>query len=832
MQFNLYNFIGFKKKNFYMKLNGYDIPYEFRKVSKNIIEVKIDIQHIENDNNAFYFYYKNKKLWLIMSKDLSGDFELASNIYIMKVNKGLTLNKYKTDYGLLETSKNISVHQVNDEYIQLYTDFNLDAIILLNRTRQVEIPIHDNKIRLSDIQQSTKEQQYKVYLAFNNEMYQAHFVQPYKTYYLMMNYEWSGNKLHILTNKLDVPYLNVTSFLNEVTLNIGTRLERSRFKDNYKFISLALIDSNLTNLKYLPTNVTNERICSDLSVNIFENLKEKKIIAVFYNIVTKNKVFYMLQSKNKVGFADYYFYEDQIYQLSIDGKRGTTLTSRKPKFKMGVNSINEQTLSIYFQPNVIYERFQYYITFEERGSQNNYHILIDRGEQDIDIPYSEFANIKTTPKDIIDIYISVYDNQRLIRKEKIKFKKGIYKKDNYLTLKEETFNNKRVYYMFTLTPFKNIKIESFEVTNSQLQILENGQKDDKVWLIGERTDTAQDNGIQFFKWIQEHTEINAYYVIDNQSKDYDRVKHLKNIVVFGSQLHYEVAAKANVLISTHDLENILPYKTARGFWGYENSIRVFLQHGVLGRKNVEYHKQHYDLPFHLFNVSSESEKYDIVVNQLGYRPEEVAITGLPRFDSLPLVPNKKAKKILIMPTWRDWLNSDYAFNNSDYMKQYLDLINDKRLESLLDRYNVEINFYPHYRAQEFFRCHLENASKQIQYIELGKKTVQELLVEHDILITDYSSVSFDFSYMKKPVIFFHFDIERFFRKGILRPVEETFIGKIAYNKSELINNIEKLIKLDDVKQDTNLSSLFDYVDHKNNERVYNTVLNKINELQK
>ncbi|KFN90523.1 GgaB family minor teichoic acid biosynthesis protein [Tetragenococcus muriaticus 3MR10-3] len=384
--------------------------------------------------------------------------------------------------------------------------------------------------------------------------------------------------------------------------------------------------------------------------------------------------------------------------------------------------------------------------------------------------------------------------------------------------------------MFTLTPFKNIKIESFELKNEYYQILENGKRNNKVWLIGERTDTAQDNGIQLFKWLQTHTDIEAYYVIDQQSKDFKRIKHLQNVVIFGSKPHYEIAAKANVLISTHDLENILPYKTARGFWGYENTIRIFLQHGVLGRKNVEYHKKHYDLPFHLFDVTSKSEKYEIVVKQLGYQPEDVAVTGLPRFDNLPLVPNKKVKKLLIMPTWRDWLNSDYAFKDSEYMQQYLDLINDERLATLLDRYDVEVNFYPHYRAQEFFKYHLSNVTGRIQYIELGEKTVQELLIEHDLLITDYSSISFDFSYMNKPVIFFHFDVERFFRKGILRPVEETFIGKIAYNKNELIDNIERAIKSNDITQNTDISGLFSYVDHKNSERVYKAILSKIDEL--
>ena len=54
-----------------------------------------------------------------------------------------------------------------------------------------------------------------------------------------------------------------------------------------------------------------------------------------------------------------------------------------------------------------------------------------------------------------------------------------------------------------------------------------------------------------------------------------KIKHLPNVLSFASKEHFEVASKANVLISTHDLENIVPYKTAARFWGYEDTIKVF-----------------------------------------------------------------------------------------------------------------------------------------------------------------------------------------------------------------------------------------------------------------
>ncbi|SUM33873.1 galactosamine-containing minor teichoic acid biosynthesis protein [Staphylococcus gallinarum] len=73
---------------------------------------------------------------------------------------------------------------------------------------------------------------------------------------------------------------------------------------------------------------------------------------------------------------------------------------------------------------------------------------------------------------------------------------------------------------------------------------------------------------------------------------------------------------------------------------------------------------------------------------------------------------------------------------------------------------------------------------------MGERTVQSLLIEHDLLITDYSSVSFDFTYMNKPVIFYHFDVKRFFRKGILRPIHETFLGDIVNDEKSLVTLIK------------------------------------------
>lgn len=127
-----------------------------------------------------------------------------------------------------------------------------------------------------------------------------------------------------------------------------------------------------------------------------------------------------------------------------------------------------------------------------------------------------------------------------------------------------------------------------------------------------------------------------------------------------------------------------------------------------------------------------------------------------------------------MPTWRDWIHTDEQFLKSQYYNYYHSLITNSKLQRVLEKYNVNLNFYPHYRAQNFFAKDIQEENSRVNFIHLGSKTVQQLLIDHALLITDYSSVSFDFTLMNKPVIYYHFDVNQFFKRGILRPVEETF----------------------------------------------------------
>ncbi|MDU3184730.1 MAG: hypothetical protein E6678_01700, partial [Staphylococcus epidermidis] len=57
--------------------------------------------------------------------------------------------------------------------------------------------------------------------------------------------------------------------------------------------------------------------------------------------------------------------------------------------------------------------------------------------------------------------------------------------------------------------------------------------------------------------------------------------------------------------------------------------------------------------------------------------------------------------------------------------------------------------------------------------------------------------------------------------------KDTFIGDIAHTEKELISLIEDNIKNPKNMEYQNLSSIFDYTDHHNNQRVYHSILDLI-----
>lgn len=70
------------------------------------------------------------------------------------------------------------------------------------------------------------------------------------------------------------------------------------------------------------------------------------------------------------------------------------------------------------------------------------------------------------------------------------------------------------------------------------------------------------------------------------------------------------------------------------------------------------------------------------------------------------------------------------------------------------------------------------------------REVNDLLFVTDILITDYSSVCFEFALLNKPMIFFAYDVEEYIRQRDFYFEYQSFIpGTLAKNTEDIITSI-------------------------------------------
>ena len=349
-----------------------------------------------------------------------------------------------------------------------------------------------------------------------------------------------------------------------------------------------------------------------------------------------------------------------------------------------------------------------------------------------------------------------------------------------------------------------------------------------IWLVGERPGQAQDNGYHFFKYMcQNHPEQRVYYVIKKDSPQRPRVEALGSVLDYGSPKHWLMYFGCEAVVSAHIL-SLLPcdnwrYRRLAAKLKQKSKKTVFLQHGVTSADIKSLYKEKTQVD--LFTCGAKPE-CDYVQKQFHYRNNEVVYTGFARYDALHDFTVKK--QILIMPTWRTWLLKENDLPNSEYITEWNRVISDRSLIQAAADKGYRIVFYPHNQMQ-FARDLFRSVDDNLVIADEEHYDVQTLLKESALLITDFSSVFFDFAYMRKPVLFFHFDKERHaaehYQKGYFDYERDGF-GKVAYTAPELIENVKEMLQTQVVLSEEysrRIDRFFPLYDEHNCERIYEAI---------
>ena len=350
------------------------------------------------------------------------------------------------------------------------------------------------------------------------------------------------------------------------------------------------------------------------------------------------------------------------------------------------------------------------------------------------------------------------------------------------------------------------------------------------WIVSERGDDARDNGYAFFRYLHDHqlSFINAYYLIKRKSVDYDKVKKLGNVIRYKSLRHWLLYRVAECRLSSH-LSAFAPGNYIGEWFKHHKhkSIDVFLQHGI----------NHNDYPSNYFKyngcdlfVCGAKPEYDFLKDKGGYPKKGIVYTGLPRFDYLHNCTTKN--QILLMPTWRNYLRGlpKKDFIESDYYKHYDSLLRNKNLQKYLEDNMITLVFYMHYSLQPYVDC-FKGYGSNIIVADFDNYDVQQLLKESKLLITDYSSVFFDFAYMRKPLIYYQFDQKEFYKKHLSRGYfihERDGFGEVVYDEEALIDAL-LTCNCSTIKEKylNRINEFFPLYDENNSKRIFNAIINTL-----
>ena len=363
----------------------------------------------------------------------------------------------------------------------------------------------------------------------------------------------------------------------------------------------------------------------------------------------------------------------------------------------------------------------------------------------------------------------------------------------------------------------------------------NAIKRKEIWLICDKADRADDNGEAFFTYIRNirPSQIRPYFLLSRNSTDWKRVSKIGKVVSYMSAKHKLLYLISDYIISAYSHDEI-----NNPFIGYHASYRdllqkcqyIFLQHGIIkddlsiglnrGHKNIKG-----------FITSTRRERDSIIQTKTYlYSPDTIWLTGLPRYDYLY---HNEERAIVIMPTWRRNLFGSYHsedsrwelhdnFKESDYYKFYNSLLNDSRLIEACKRYNYNINFVPHPTFFPYVNQFSVNSSVKLWGAEVRYR---DMFAKNMLLITDYSSVAFDFAYLRKPVIYAHFDSNHY-AEGYFDYERDGF-GEVLYSLDSTIDTIieylETNCQLKGIYRDR-IDSFFAFNDRNCCQRVFDKII--------
>lgn len=360
-----------------------------------------------------------------------------------------------------------------------------------------------------------------------------------------------------------------------------------------------------------------------------------------------------------------------------------------------------------------------------------------------------------------------------------------------------------------------------------------------IWLVFEKfCSAAQDNGYYFFKYCMDNLpdkeKENIYFVIDKNAKDNANLEPYKDHVIpFMSFRHMLYCIAAKVYVGSDSRKHLYVWRPKPNLVSGRMRRKPihFLQHGVTALKKVDgIFGANGSSPMTHITTTSDYEQR-IMDEYFGYSPANAPVVGFTRWDVLEDKSSPDEKIILVMPTWRAWLEekTDEDFLASDYFRNYMEMLQDKSLDKCLKDNDVRLIFFIHPKFKDFL-SKFSSESENIELVQFGSRPLNEIMMKCSMLITDYSSVCWDVYYMGKPVVFYQFDYDMYMENhGSYLDMEHDLFGERYTELADVIESIRRNIA-DGFAESERAKEMrhkyFKYIDKDNSKRTYEYLKSK------
>lgn len=319
-------------------------------------------------------------------------------------------------------------------------------------------------------------------------------------------------------------------------------------------------------------------------------------------------------------------------------------------------------------------------------------------------------------------------------------------------------------------------------------------KAEKIWIIGEQLgENILNNG--FYLWKKSIEESKKAYFVAAKSK--------KNMYIFeklnktekqfwlwkDSDLHKITYKNADALFVTLSFRDVVPSNVELSD---NTKPLIYLQHGILGIKRIGYKPQDYNGNLFRFLYYNKKLRNDLIKNNFEeYQLEHVEVPF--RFQELI----KQSENIVeekgrcfVFITWRD-------YENNENTKLAHTIVNDiKELSKKNKAFRFRIMFHEQFKVnQSSFEKTLDDSEK-IEIISISEHDIMEEINKSEVLITDYSSIVWDATYLEKKVVMYTPDLQQYLETRVLYQAMENK-DYVALSLKELLVKFRTAAVVDD-----------------------------------